>query len=195
MALMEVEEGVIRVRDTEGDNLLGGKNLDDAIVNEILYPEVCQNFVDSIEPKLFKDALKKSAEEVKIGFSNQDCHSFKIYNDELCDDDLGNEIVLDFEISFETYSKVVSPWYEKAIDIALDLVSRNNLSPSTLEKVVLVGGPTFAHLFRSKIATAFQGTEIMVIDPMTAVAVGASIFASTKKVPAEFQDVDFAKAH
>ena len=58
-----------------------------------------------------------------------------------------------------------------------------------------MGGPTFAHLFRSKIATAFQGTEIDVsIDLMTAVAVGASIFASTKKVPAEFQDVDFAKA-
>ena len=43
-ALMEVEEGVITVKDTEGDNLLGGKNLDDAIVNEILFPHICEKF-------------------------------------------------------------------------------------------------------------------------------------------------------
>ena len=41
---------------------------------------------------------------------------------ELCDDDLENEIVLDFEISFETYSKVVSALGMKSNRHCLDLV-------------------------------------------------------------------------
>lgn len=39
-ALMHVEEGIMKVVDTEGDNHLGGKNLDNAIVDQLLIPEL-----------------------------------------------------------------------------------------------------------------------------------------------------------
>ena len=48
-ALLRVEEGIMKVIDTEGDNYLGGKNLDYAIVDEIIIPYFQENFViDSI---------------------------------------------------------------------------------------------------------------------------------------------------
>ena len=200
-ALMEVEEGVITVKDTEGDNLLGGKNLDEAIVNEILYPHICSEF--PIEGKdsnagyasLLKDALKRTAENVKIAFSNKDCTSFKAWHEELGEDDDGNEIILDLEIPFSSYEQAVGPWFDKAIAIASNLVRRNDMQSSDLQKVILVGGPTLSHLFRAKIGKVFKSAEIDTsIDPMTAVAVGAATFASTKKLPADFQQRDMAKA-
>ena len=200
-ALMEVEEGVITVKDTEGDNLLGGKNLDDAIVNEILFPHICENFPiqskvsDEVLTSLLKDALKRTAENVKIAFSNKDCTSYKAWHEELGEDDDGNEIILDLEIPFSSYEQAVGPWFDKAIAIASNLVRRNDMQSSDLQKVILVGGPTLSHLFRAKIRNAFSGTEVDTsIDPMTAVGVGAGIFASTKKLPADFQQRDVAKA-
>ena len=76
-ALMEVEEGVIQVIDTEGDNQLGGKNLDDSIIDKILIPELKQKFAleqilgDTTLKSLLRDALKEVAENIKIAFSNK----------------------------------------------------------------------------------------------------------------------------
>lgn len=200
-ALMEVEEGVITVKDTEGDNLLGGKNLDDAIVNEILFPHICEKFPiqnkvsDAGYSSLLKDALKRTAENVKIAFSNKDCTSYKAWHEELGEDDDDNEIILDLEIPFSSYERAVGPWFDKAIAIASNLVRRNGMQSSDLQKVILVGGPTLSHLFRTKISNTFNSAEIDTsIDPMTAVAVGAATFASTKKLPADFQQRDMAKA-
>lgn len=48
-ALLKVEDGIMKVADTEGDNYLGGKNLDLAIVDEIIIPHIQKNFsIDDI---------------------------------------------------------------------------------------------------------------------------------------------------
>ena len=44
-ALLKVTDGIRQVIDTEGDNFLGGKNLDEAIVDEIILPHLKENFV------------------------------------------------------------------------------------------------------------------------------------------------------
>ena len=47
-ALLTAEDGILRVLDTEGDNYLGGKNLDYAIVDQILIPYLQEDGVDAI---------------------------------------------------------------------------------------------------------------------------------------------------
>ena len=48
-ALVKTDEGIMKVIDTEGDNYLGGKNLDYAIVNEIIIPYIQSNYkIDTI---------------------------------------------------------------------------------------------------------------------------------------------------
>lgn len=56
-ALLKVEEGIMKVIDTEGDNYLGGKNLDFAIVDEIIMPYLKENYV--IDSILADDAKNK----------------------------------------------------------------------------------------------------------------------------------------
>lgn len=41
-ALLKVEDGIMKVIDTEGDNYLGGKNIDYAIVDEIVNPKLAK---------------------------------------------------------------------------------------------------------------------------------------------------------
>lgn len=59
-ALVKSEEGILSVLDTDGDAWLGGKNLDEAIVDQIIIPHLQQNFaIDSILESIEK---KKSLE-------------------------------------------------------------------------------------------------------------------------------------
>lgn len=70
-ALIKVEDGIIQVFDTEGDNYLGGKNLDYAIVDEILMPYLQENYsiegylADPVKKEILRDAMKTYAEKVK----------------------------------------------------------------------------------------------------------------------------------
>ncbi len=71
-ALLKVEDGIMKVIDTEGDNYLGGKNIDYAIVDEIIIPYLQKNFSidsiinDDVKREVLRDAMKHYAEEAKI---------------------------------------------------------------------------------------------------------------------------------
>jgi molecular chaperone DnaK len=80
-ALLKVEDGIMKVIDTEGDNYLGGKNIDYAIVDEIIIPNLQSKFaIDSIvendmKREVFRDAMKYYAEETKIQLSFKETHN------------------------------------------------------------------------------------------------------------------------
>ncbi|QQN88751.1 Hsp70 family protein [Acinetobacter variabilis] len=197
-ALMHVDEGIMKVVDTEGDNHLGGKNLDNAIVDQLLIPELekqCE-LSDTLEnestKKLLQEALKKYAEQTKISLSSKE--KIKCDIDDLGDDDDGEEILADFVISLEQYEKVVSPIFQRAIDIVKDVLKRNNLSGRDLESLILVGGPTFQQTLRRMLKEQITEKVDTSIDPMTAVAKGAALFASTKDIPRDLQKRDSSKA-
>ena len=197
-ALMHVEEGIMKVVDTEGDNHLGGKNLDNAIVDQLLIPELqkqCE-LSDTLEnestKKLLQDALKKYAEEAKIALSSKEKWSY--FLEDLGEDDDGEEIQADLDISLEQYEKVVSPIFQRAIDIVQDVLKRNNLSGRDLESLILVGGPTFQQTLRRMLKEQITENVDTSIDPMTAVAKGAALFASTKDIPGDLQKRDSSKA-
>jgi molecular chaperone DnaK len=44
--------------------------------------------------------------------------------------------------------KVLSPVFQKAVDISKKLLERNNLKGSSLDSLILVGGPTFSPIIR-----------------------------------------------
>ena len=197
-ALMHVEEGIMKVVDTAGDNHLGGKNLDNAIVDQLLIPELekqCElndTLQNESTKKLFQDALKKYAEDAKITLSSKEKWSY--FLDDLGEDDDGEEIQADLDISLEQYEKVVSPIFQRAIDIVQDVLKRNGLSGRDLVSLILVGGPTFQQTLRRMLKEQITEKVDTNIDPMTAVAKGAALFASTKDIPRELQKRDSSKA-
>jgi molecular chaperone DnaK len=191
-ALLKIEDGIMKVIDTEGDNYLGGKNLDLAIVDEILLPHIQNRFSinkilnDENKKNKYKEALKPYAEELKNELSFQNTTS--LYKEDRCGtDDNGEEIEIDISVTQQDMNKVFSPVFQKAIDISKKLLERNNLKGSSLDSLILVGGPTFSPVLRKMLEQQICKPNTSV-DPMTVVAKGAALYASTVEISEEIKE-------
>jgi molecular chaperone DnaK len=196
--LMKVAEGIMKVVDTEGDNHLGGKNIDYAIADHIFIPYLKKHcridriLSDETSKMLLRDALKWFAEETKIILSAKS--EAEVYTDEpVGTDENGEEMELDLTVTLADYEKAVKPVFQRAIDISMRLLENNNIKGSDLERVVLVGGPTLSQTLRDMLTEQISPRIDTRIDPMTAVAKGAAIFASTKDIPLLLQKRDRGK--
>lgn len=183
-ALVKVEDGIMQVKDTEGDNYLGGKNLDYAIVDEIIIPYLRENFVidnimeDETTRNILRDAMKFYAEQAKNQLSFKSEADITSQLDEFGTDDEGTELELDLVITQEQLKPVLAKVFQKAVDITKDLLKRNGLKGSDLAKLILVGGPTHSPVLREMLRAQITPNVNTDIDPMTAVAEGAALFAS-----------------
>ncbi|MBD5362034.1 MAG: Hsp70 family protein [Bacteroides sp.] len=183
-ALIKVEDGIMQVKDTEGDNYLGGKNLDYAVVDDIIIPYLQENFVideimsNDATRNILRDAMKYYAEQAKNQLSFKAQADITSQLDEFGEDDEGNEIELDLVVTQEQLKPVLAKVFQKAINITKDLLKRNGLSGSDLDKLILVGGPTYSPVLREMLREQVTPNVDIDIDPMTAVAKGAALFAS-----------------
>ncbi|MDP2414818.1 Hsp70 family protein [Daejeonella sp.] len=190
-ALLKVEDGIMKVIDTEGDNYLGGKNIDFAIVDDILIPHLGEKFsINSFieqgdKKEYFREALKVFAEKAKIDLSFANSSHSLSDPDDFPEDDKGVEIELDIKITEEILSPVISPIFQKAIDICKELLQRNSLVGKNIGALILVGGPTYSPILRRMLKEQITDKVDTSIDPMTAVAEGAALFASTINVSEE----------
>ena len=193
VCLVGIEDGIMQVKDTDGDNWLGGKNLDNAIVDEILIPYLKENYKiesylnDELKKNLLKHALKIKAEEIKINLSFTKSYDVISNLGEYPEDDEGEEIEIDFAVTHDQLKQVLGPVFQKAIDLAKKVLERNNLSGNTLSSLILVGGPTFSPVLREMLTEQICAPNTSV-DPMTVVARGAAIYASQFEVDESIQD-------
>ncbi|NRT14797.1 molecular chaperone DnaK [Flavobacterium sp. 28A] len=193
-ALLKVEDGIMLVKDTEGDNYLGGKNLDLAIVDEIIMPYIEQNYaIDSIleddnKKQILRNAMKFYAEETKIKLSFNDTHNIlSDLGDIPGEDDNGDEFELDITVTQTDMERALAPIFQKAIDISKKLIERNNLKGSSLDSLILVGGPTFSPIVRKMLEKQICKPDTTV-DPMTVVSKGAALYASTIDISEEIKE-------
>lgn len=192
-ALLKVEDGIMKVIDTEGDNYLGGKNLDYAIVDQLIIPHIQERFSiedllsDDIKKEEYRSGLKFFAEEIKNNLSFNPSHNIYVDPGECGEDDEGEEIEIDLTVTQEQLKNVLAPIFQKAIDCSLTLIKRNNLKGSSLDSLILVGGPTLSPTLREMLEKQICKPDTSV-DPMTVVSKGAALYASTRSLPTEIID-------
>lgn len=193
-ALLKVEDGIMKVIDTEGDNYLGGKNLDFAIVDEIILPYIQDNFaIDSIladdtKKQILRNAMKFYAEETKIKLSFNDTHNIlSDLGDIPGEDDEGEEFELDITVTQVDIERALAPVFQKAIDVSKSLLARRNLKGSSLDALILVGGPTFSPVLRNMLERQICKPDTSA-DPMTVVSKGAALYASTIDISEEIRE-------
>lgn len=194
-ALIKAEEGILTVKDTDGDNWLGGKNLDEAIVDQIILPNLQQNYAidsvleDTAKKEILRNAVKSFAEEAKIQLSFKDSHNILSNLGDLpFEDDNGEEPEIDVFVTQKDMENVFAPIFQKAIDITKELLKRNNLKGSDLGALILVGGPTYSPILRRMLKEQVTDKVDTTVDPMTVVAKGAALFASTISVSEEVKE-------
>ena len=195
-ALLKVEDGIMQVFDTAGDNYLGGKDLDAAIVESIIIPYLKDNYAidgilaDKEKNAVLRDAMKTYAEDVKNQLSFKDSEDILSNLGDLGEDEDGEEIELDLTVTQQQVFEAMRPVFQKAVDVCKYLMQRNNLKGSDLNKLILVGGPTHSPLIRQMLREQITPNVDTSIDPMTAVATGAALYASTKDAEVKDSDIE-----
>lgn len=195
-ALLKVEDGIMQVFDTEGDNYLGGKNLDYAIVDNIIIPYLQENYdieetlADPDKKEVLRDAMKTFAEDAKNQLSFKDKEDILSNLGDLGEDESGEEMELDLTITQDDLYDVMRPYFQKAVDICKELIRRNNLTSQQISKIILVGGPTHSPLIRQMLKEQISPSVDTSIDPMTAVATGAALYASTIESEVSDEEVE-----
>lgn len=193
-AVLQIRGGEIRVVNHGGDKRLGGKLFDWEIVEQLLVPALLrerpawknQDFRrGNPRWRAVYAKLKWWAEIAKIKLS--ETTSFAIHIDNLAQDDAGRPITFHYDLTRSAVDHLIEPYILRTVNIGRKVLEDAHLTPQSLEKVILVGGPTQGPLLRQMIPDASAGLGIPIdfsVDPMTVVARGAAIFAGTQRLPA-----------
>jgi molecular chaperone DnaK len=88
------------------------------------------------------------------------------------------------EVNQDKMREILGPVFQGAINVSKDLLKRNNLLGSDLSSLLLVGGPTYSPVLRTMLTDQICKPDTSV-DPMTAVAKGAAVYASTISISEE----------
>lgn len=182
------DDGMMRVVDKGGDNELGGKDLDLAIVDNLILPYLYKNYnlssykTDNKKSEFLRAVIKRFAEEAKLELSfQQNTDLLKTYPGDIdLKDDDGKDLCLNIDFNQEILNTLLEPIHQRAIDLALRVVKNKNLTKNDLDAVILVGGPTLSPVFQKMIKAQISDKIDTSVNPMTIVAKGAALFASTK---------------
>ena len=183
-SLVAVREGRLTVVDHDGENHLGGKDFDWLLVEGIVVPHLQQQYAlatlrrSNVHYHTALAKLKAACEKAKIELSRRS--SALIQCEELCEDEVGTVVEVDLEVTQEAYSRLIAPLVERTISICRRVLQRNNLSAQAVARVALVGGPTLAPFLREALQSALGIPLDFRVDPITAVARGAAVFAGSQ---------------
>lgn len=169
-----------------GIAMCGGRDFDRAIVNNIVRHWLLENFnlPDGFSVSQdFKSLMRLASwatERAKIELSAQENTVISLSETEARVQDLdGKELYLDILLQRDTYDKLIAERVGESIEAARETLDDAGLTPHDLERIVFVGGPTNYKPLRDKVAFELGvpgGTDV---NPMTAVAEGASLFAES----------------
>ena len=118
---------------------------------------------------------------MRIALSFADSADYSTYdrNLNLGQDDNGEEIDLEITITKDQLIDAIGEQYQKAVNICKNLLERNGLTGKDLSSLILVGGPTYSPIIRDMLKKEVTQNVDTSINPMTAVARGAALYAST----------------
>lgn len=185
-AVMKAEDGDLQVVNHGGDNFLGGADIDWAIIETYIIPQLqdSYNLPDFRRGNLRWRAalakLKRAVEMAKIDLSRAPSAAL---DGCVFEDEDGEEVDLEgFELTQAQVKRVAEPLILRAADKCRAVLAEKHLSPSAIERVLLVGGPTLAPYFRETLGEALGIPLDHSVDPLTVVAQGAAIFAGTQRI-------------
>ena len=186
IAIAESIKGRVSVLANGGIAMCGGRDFDRLLVDNIVKPWLFDKFdlpEDlTINPK-YKSLMRLSAwaaEKSKIELSSRDESIISISEIEIrVLDESNNEIYVDIPLSREDIDNLFKEQILESIDPARDILKKAGLESHDVERVVFIGGPTNYKPLRDMVSFELGLPSSSEVNPMTAVAEGAALFAES----------------
>ncbi len=189
LALVQAAAGTVNVVAHEGVNMLGGRDIDRMILQDVVYPWLRQTFQlpDGFGADRRYDRLARvarlAAERAKVELSTRTETSVSASDDMVrLEDERGEPIYLDAPLTRARLEQMIEPIVGRTAELSRAIVENAGYALGDISRVVLIGGPTKMPLLRARI-----GAELGLpvedpgrVDPMTAVAVGAAIYSDSR---------------
>jgi molecular chaperone DnaK len=181
VSLLETADGRLRVLGHAGDNFLGGKDMDGALVEwavaELRRRRPARLLPDRASPlgRRLLARLRSACEQAKIELSRAERATIVLSGSDA--DEGGADV--EIEIARAELDAIVAPFIARSLTAVQGLLARNQHAPGDVARVVLVGGPTLMPALRMRIGDLFGGRIATGVDPMTIVARGAALYAGS----------------
>src|SRR6186713_2443290 len=174
ISILEVGEGVVEVKATNGDTHLGGDNLDQRIIDWIVGEFRKQEGIDLSKDRMALQRLKEAAEKAKMELST------------VMETDISLPFVtadatgpkhLAMKLSRAKFEQLVEDLFQRTVGPAKQALKDAGLSPGKIDEVVLVGGSTRIPRVQAIVKELFGKEPHKGVNPDEVVAIGAAVQA------------------
>jgi len=174
ISILEVGEGVVEVKSTNGDTHLGGDNLDQRIIDWIIAEFKKSEGIDLGKDRMALQRLKEAAEKAKMELST--LMETDINLPFITADQTGPKH-LQMKLSRAKFEQLVDDLLQRTVGPTKQALSDAGLDPSKIEEVVLVGGSTRIPKVQAIVKELFGKEPHKGVNPDEVVAVGAAVQA------------------
>jgi molecular chaperone DnaK len=174
ISILEVGEGVVEVKSTNGDTHLGGDNLDQRIIEWIAGEFKKSEGIDLARDRMALQRLREAAEKAKMELST--VMESEINLPFITADQTGPKHLV-MKLTRAKFESLVEDLLQRTIGPCKQALADAGLSPHQIEEVVLVGGSTRIPRVQQLVREFFGKEPHRGVNPDEVVAIGAAVQA------------------
>ena len=186
VSLLEIGDGVVEVKATNGDNKLGGDDWDQAVVDYLIKTFQSKNGIDLAKDKMAMQRVREAAEKAKIELSSSASTSINLPY--ITVDAEKNPLFMDEQLTRAQFQSMTADLLERTKKPFQAVLKDAGIPIADIDHVVLVGGSTRMPAVVDLVRELTGGKEPNKgVNPDEVVAVGAALQAGVLK--GEVKDV------
>jgi molecular chaperone DnaK len=174
ISILEVGDGVVEVKATNGDTALGGDDVDHEIIDWLIAEFKKEQGIDVSEDPMVLQRLREAAEKAKIELSNVPDTDINL---PFLTADASGPKHLNVRLSRAKLEAMIGDLVERTIEPCRKALKDAGLKASEVNQVVLVGGSTRIPLVQKRVQEFFGREPHKRVNPDEVVALGAAIQA------------------
>lgn len=175
VSILQLGDGIFEVKATAGNNHLGGDDFDDAVLKWMIEAFQERENIDLSTDKMALQRLREAAEKAKVELSSTINTSINLPF--ITADDSGPKH-LEMDLSRAKFEELVRSLVDSTLEPMEQALSDCELSPSDIERIILVGGSTRIPAVQEAVRRFFDGkAPDRSVNPDESVALGAAIQA------------------
>jgi len=172
ISILEVGDGVVEVKATNGDTHLGGDNVDQVIIDWLLEEFKKDQGVDLAQDPMAMQRLKEAAEKAKIELSSAQKTEINL---PFITADASGPKHLTIELSRAKLEQLVEPIIQRSAGPCRQAMKDAGVSQDDIHEVVLVGGMTRMPAIQELVKKVFGKEPHKGVNPDEVVAIGAAV--------------------
>ncbi len=174
ISILEVGEGVVEVKSTNGDTHLGGDNLDQRIIDWIIAEFKKSDGIDLGKDRMALQRLREGAEKAKMELSTVMESEINL---PFISADASGPKHLQMKLTRARFEQLVEDLLQRTVGPVKQAISDAGVQASQIDEVVLVGGSTRIPRVQQIVRELFGKEPHKGVNPDEVVAVGAAIQA------------------